>query len=175
MASDRSYARSMEGWNRDAVPMPTEYVEAGYEGDPSLSGFTLINDWKRAEGNPVRAGWLYAVTSGHTEIAAADPIDVPLLLHAAEQTYHSEGDEWDPQLLMSDAVLTTKYLVAAGSTLSTDVTIKRRPMRHDPFLSLPDVRQAVWHDFHAWSARTLPGLAPSPDQLGEAATYAICP
>lgn len=175
VGSDLLYATSMRGWNSADGPIPARYVDAGFATDPSFSGFDLVPTWKNAEGNPVLAGWLYAITSGHTELARARPLDLPLLLHASTESFDPSEGLWDAALLSSDAVLDTDALVGAGATLTTDVTIRRYAARHDPLLSFPDIRQAVWADLHAWSARILPGRARGPVEMGEAATYAICP
>lgn len=174
LAADAVYGTSLGGWLPEDGPVPDRYVDTGFAEDPSLTGFDLVPTWKNTLGNPIRAGWLYAITTGHGELADSPPLDLPLLLHASATSFDtSQG--WSVEALSSDTVLDTDVLVAAGSTLTRDVTIRRYDCRHDPLLSFPDVRQAVWGDFHAWTSRVFSGRARGCEQLGEAACYAICP
>ncbi|MBD3689816.1 alpha/beta hydrolase [Nanchangia anserum] len=175
LGTDQLYATSLRGWNTLDGPPPAKYIDAGYGMDPSLAGFDLIDKWKSAEGSPVRAGWIYAITSAHTQLSRSAPLDIPVLLHASTTTHAGASGEWTNDVLWSDAVLNADVLVAAGAMLANDIDIRRYRMRHDPLTSFPDVRQAVWADFHAWTARILPDAARGPSELGDTACYAICP
>lgn len=169
LGSDTLYSESMGGWRDGEVPREL----AAWRDDPSVSGFDLVPTWKNAEGNPILAGWISAITAGHTQIAAAIPTDVPLLLHASRADTPTDTGRWEPASLWTDAVLTTDVLVAAASRLSTHADVRRYYCRHDPILSFPQVRQQIWGDVHAWLPEVVDAVGAR--ELGEAGVYAICP
>lgn len=152
------FSESLRGWLDHEGELPAEL--AAFKDDPSVAGWNPNPLWK-AERQSL-AGWLYAISQGHRQVAAGLDLQVPVLCLASSASF--EGEEWTPAVRYSDCVLDVNTMVYRAGTLGSDVTIRRFPGVHDLTLSFPPVRQQVWAATHRWLRCLFPQL---PARSGE--------
>lgn len=98
---------------------------------------------------PLRAGWLSAVLSGHTEVARGLAIDIPILVLLSGAS--ANGMIWRESMRHSDAVLDVNIMALRAMTLGRSVTLERIDGGlHDVFLSAPPVRQDAYARLARW-------------------------
>ncbi|OFI37949.1 lysophospholipase [Arthrobacter sp. SW1] len=98
---------------------------------------------------PLRAGWLSAVLSGHTEVARGLAIDIPILVLLSGAS--ANGMIWRESMRHSDAVLDVNIMALRAMTLGRSVTLERVDGGlHDVFLSAPPVRADAYARLGRW-------------------------
>jgi len=140
-----------------ALASPTMAFPSASDND--LYGRTLHRDsygeWdydltlKRHESQPVRPGWLRAVTRGHDRVAEGLHIDCPVLMVTSARS--SSVKQWCPEAVSTDLALDVDRLAARAHQLGWHVTLVRLAgALHDVSLSALPVRQRFFDEIRRW-------------------------
>jgi len=109
---------------------------------------------KRNPSQPVRSGWLTAVTAGHDRVSAGLDIDCPILM--VTSTRSDFRRRWSDQLLEVDSVLDVSRLAAKAHRLGRHVTLVRlEGAIHDIVLSTRAVRERFADELRRWESAYL--------------------
>ncbi|WP_323958480.1 alpha/beta fold hydrolase [Arthrobacter sp. JZ12] len=109
----------------------------------------LDGRWRPQFGFPIRAGWLTAVLSGHTQVRKGLDIDAPVLVLASSKSTISPV--WNEAMLASDSVLDVTVMTQRALQLGRHVTVCRFDgALHDTLLSPAPVRERVYAELERW-------------------------
>jgi alpha-beta hydrolase superfamily lysophospholipase len=137
---------------RMVVRPPTEggygaTLHRDYAGD-----FDYDLTWKPIGGFPVTFGWIHAIRRGHATVHRGLDVGVPNLILRSD---HSVREVTDPekieQIQRGDAVLDVKQIARWAGCIGNRTTIVPiADAKHDVFLSVPESRQAAYHELDSW-------------------------
>jgi alpha-beta hydrolase superfamily lysophospholipase len=105
--------------------------------------------WKPVGGFPVTFGWINAIRRGHARLHKGLDVGVPNLILRSD---HSVREVPDADLIQrGDAVLDVRQIARwAGCIGNRTTVVPIIDAKHDVFLSLPEPRQAAFHELGAW-------------------------
>jgi alpha-beta hydrolase superfamily lysophospholipase len=108
--------------------------------------------WKPIGGFPVTFGWIHAIRRGHATVHRGLDVGVPNLILRSD---HSVREVTDPekieQIQRGDAVLDVKQIARWAGCIGNRTTIVPiADAKHDVFLSVPESRQAAYHELDSW-------------------------
>ena len=107
--------------------------------------------WRPTPAFPVRAGWLHAVISGHSEVARGLRISQPILMLASTRTVMAA--RWSEDMRASDIVLDVELLARRAIQLGPTVTVSRiAGGLHDLALSTAPARAQYYAQIGRWSS-----------------------
>lgn len=151
------YGQSFNGWDyqRDGK-LPT-YLEP-WKDDPSITGWPLVQSWKRPEGRVTRAAWLEAIIDGQARVAEGLDIKAPIFVQRSSA--HIFDKKQRTLALSADTVLNTDLIDLRARALGADTTIMSVNGRHDIMLSFPPARQKFLGRLHGWLWDKFPQLRP---------------
>lgn len=135
------------------TPLPN--IDAGYYARTIRKAdggeWDFNETWRPTPAFPVRAGWLHAVISGHSEVARGLRITQPVLMLASSRTLMSP--RWSEDMRASDVVLDVELLARRAIQLGPTVTVCRiEGGLHDLALSTSPVRAQYYAQIARWSA-----------------------
>lgn len=142
----RSLATRAATW---PLPMPdngfyARSIDAAQEGE-----WTYDPELKRNPSQPVRSGWLTAVTAGHEQVSAGLDIDCPILMVTSARSDFRR--RWSPDLCRADTVLDVPRLAAQAHRLGRHLTLVRiEGAIHDVSLSQEDARTRYHDELRRW-------------------------
>lgn len=142
----RSLATRAATW---PLPMPdngfyARTIDAAQDGE-----WTYDPDLKRNPSQPVRSGWLTAVTAGHEQVSAGLDIDCPILMVTSARSDFRR--KWSDELGRADTVLDVPRLAAQAHRLGRHLTLVRiEGAIHDVSLSHLDARTAYHDELQRW-------------------------
>ncbi len=137
----RSLATRAATW---PLPMPdngfyARSIDAAQDGE-----WTYDMELKRNPSQPVRSGWLTAVTTGHEQVSAGLDIDCPIFMVTSARSDFRR--RWSADLCRADTVLDVPRLAAQAHRLGGHLTLVRiEGAIHDVSLSY-DVARNQYHD-----------------------------
>jgi alpha-beta hydrolase superfamily lysophospholipase len=108
--------------------------------------------WKPIGGFPVTFGWIHAIRRGQATLHRGLDVGVPNLILRSD---HSVREVSDPSkvedIQRGDAVLEVKQIARWAGCIGNRTTIVPiADAKHDVFLSVPDSRQAAYHELDSW-------------------------
>jgi alpha-beta hydrolase superfamily lysophospholipase len=134
---------------RKVVRPPTEggygsTLHRDYGGD-----FDYDLNWKPIGGFPVTFGWIHAIRRGHATLHRGLDVGVPNLILRSDQ---SVREVTDPDVIQrGDAVLDVKQIARWAGCIGNRTSVVPIPdAKHDVFLSVPEARQAAFHELDGW-------------------------
>jgi alpha-beta hydrolase superfamily lysophospholipase len=106
-------------------------------------------NWKPIGGFPVTFGWIHAIRRGHATLHRGLDVGVPNLILRSD---HSVREVNDPDVIQrGDAVLDVKQIARWAGCIGNRTTVVPIPdAKHDVFLSVPEARQAAFHELDGW-------------------------
>lgn len=125
------------------------YTRAQQEVADAADPVDVNLDWRPVQSMAVHAGWLHAILSGHSRVAAGLNITAPVfvLLSARSAT----PTRWSQDLTVADTVLVVDDIAKAALKLGPSVTIDRIDgALHDVFLSGHDAREDAYARLERW-------------------------
>ena len=105
--------------------------------------------WKPVGGFPVTFGWINAIRRGHATLHRGLDVGVPNLILRSDR---SVREVREPDLIQrGDAVLDVKQIARWAGCIGNRTTAVPIPdAKHDVFLSVPEARQAAFHELDSW-------------------------
>lgn len=97
----------------------------------------------------VHAGWLNAILSGHTRVAAGLEIDAPVCVLLSARSL--PPTRWSDELTSADTVLVVEEIARRALKLGPTVTVERIDgALHDVFLSRKHARDDAYARLGRW-------------------------
>jgi len=134
---------------RTVVRPPTEggygaTLHRDYSGE-----FDYDLNWKPIGGFPVTFGWIGAIRRGHAKLHRGLDVGVPNLILRSDHTVREVND---PDIIQrGDAVLDVRQIARwAGCIGNRTTVVPIVDAKHDVFLSVPESRQAAFHELDSW-------------------------
>lgn len=106
-------------------------------------------EWKPLGGFPITFGWLHAVRRGQRRLHRGLDVGVPNLILRSDHSVHRLADAM--AMHCGDAVLDVTQIARwAGCIGNRSEVVPVLDAKHDVFLSLPEPRQAAYHQLGRW-------------------------
>jgi alpha-beta hydrolase superfamily lysophospholipase len=108
--------------------------------------------WKPIGGFPVTFGWLHAVRRAQTKLHRGLDVGVPNLILRSDRSVREITDPAKvDEIQRGDAVLDVKQIARwAGCIGNRSAIVPIVDAKHDVFLSVPEARQAAYHELDRW-------------------------
>lgn len=106
--------------------------------------------WKMPNGHPIKAGWIYAVTSAQKSLHKGGKINCPILVLSSTRSF-PETEIWNEAYLSCDIVLDVHDIQHYGAKLGNHIT--RYTIQngiHDLILSKAPYRRQVYYTYFSW-------------------------
>ena len=105
--------------------------------------------WKPVGGFPVTLGWIHAIRRGHTQLHRGLDVGVPNLILRSDRSVREVND---PDVIQrGDAVLDVRQIARwAGCIGNRTTVVPIADAKHDVFLSVSEVRRAVYRELDGW-------------------------
>lgn len=115
-----------------------------YHGD-----FDYDLKWKPVGGFPVTSGWIHAIRRGHARLHRGLDVGVPNLILRSDRSVREVNDP--DTIQRGDAVLDVRQIARWAGCIGNRTTIVPiADAKHDVFLSVTEVRRAVYRELDRW-------------------------
>ena len=126
---------------------PSHYAQ--YLRSDEGGAWDFDTSWKRPEGLPVRAGWLYAARSAQARIRAGLTLPIPVFVGCSATS--GPDSPTNPRLGRQDTIVDVEAIRELSPHLGAHVTVETfADAVHDLTLSMPAVRARYFEAMFSW-------------------------
>jgi len=107
------------------------------------------SDWRPEHSFPAHAGWLNAILTGHSAVAAGLHLGMPVVTLLSSRSLLQP--RWDPAMMQADVAIDVEVVADRAAHLGDTVTVLRiEGAMHDVTLSAPAVRARAYAALSRW-------------------------